>query len=388
MMKFFRMIRKAICLTAALLVLTSACGAEGVFEIEDAGLELSEELSVHYPTVTGGEDRELLKQINSLIQEKCRIGEYLSRTALLLSGGSLKTEWKADIEGDVFSCAVSALGALENSRTTHAWTAATVDLRDGHEITFSELFTEEDTAREQIEAWLEETVAPELSAHLQNSELIPLPESFYLDRAGLTLLYPIGQLSTLSDRAGDIRIGWNVLRDELDLSEGSVLSRFGAADMITLSGDSAEQLRAAAAEGTLTGIPVKIGDSMQELTDRYHMLTDPDGFEGGRLFSLEGGCFRGVYLMTDDLTRDWEKSRVQGIRTDQGCLWGLCPGETPRTEWLAEMGEPDGSTEIGEEKAEANRMTPGLCDYYKCGEYLLQLYSDGDGTLVSIVLTE
>ena len=31
-----------------------------------------------------------------------------------------------------------------------------------------------------------------------------------------------------------------------------------------------------------------IGDSMQALTDRWHMLTDPDGSEEGRLFSLEG----------------------------------------------------------------------------------------------------
>ena len=127
---------------------------------------------------------------------------------------------------------------------------------------------------------------------------------------------------------------------------------------------------------------------MQELTDRWHTLTDPDGFEGGRLFALEGGCFRGVYLMTDDLSRDWQESRVQGIRADQGCLWGLCVGETQRAEWLAGLGEPDGTADIGEEKAEANRMVPGACDYYRCGEYLLQLCSDTDGILASIVLTE
>ena len=158
--------------------------------------------------------------------------------------------------------------------------------------------------------------------------------------------------------------------------------------MITLSAGSAEKLRDAVSAGSLTGIPAAIGDSMQELTDRWHMLTDPDGFEGGRLFSLEGGCFRGVYLITDDLSRGWEQSKVQGIRMDQGCLWGLCPGESLRAEWLAELGNPDGTTEIGEEKAEENRLVPGICDYYHCGEYLLQLYSDEDGTLVSVILTE
>lgn len=387
-MKFFRMIFRTACLVAALLVFASACAAEEAFSTEDAGLDFSDALSIHYPMVTGSGDEALLKQVNELIQERCRIGDYLGRAAQLISGGSLKTEWKGGIYGEVFSCAVSAIGAVENTRTTHVWTAANIDLRDGHEIALSELFTDEDAAREQIEAYLDGNVAPDLSAHLQNSELTPLPETFFLEPSGLTLLYPVSRLSTLSDRAGDIRIPWHVLRDELDLGEDSILGRMGVEDMIALSAQGAEQLRAAAAEGSLTGIPAAIGDRMQELTDRYHMLTDPDGFEGGRLFALEGGCFRGVYLMTDDLDRKWENSIVQGIRMDQGCLWGLCVGETPRSEWLAELGDPDGSAEIGEEKAEANRIVPGACDYYHCGEYILQLYSDEDGTLISIVLSE
>ena len=387
-MKFFRMICRMICLAAALMVFAPVCGAEEAFTAEDAGADFSETLSIHYPVVNGTGDEALAGQINDLIQEKCRIGEYLTRAAQLLSGGSLRTEWKGGITGDIFSCAVSAAGNVENTRTTHVWTAVSIDLRDGHGIAPEELFTDGDAARELMEAYLEESVAPELSAHLLNSEVTPLPETFFLEPSGLTLLYPVSRLSTLSDRAGEIRIGWHVLRDVLNTDEDSVPCRLGAEDMITLSARSAERLRTVTAEGMLTGIPAKIGDSMQELTDRYHMLTDPDGFEGGRLFALEGGAFRGVYLMTDDLTRSWENSTVQGIRMDQGCLWGLCVGETPRAEWLAELGEPDGTTEIGEEKAEANRIVPGTCDYYSCGEYLLQLYSDGDGTLVSIMLTE
>ena len=385
-MRFFRIIRRTLCLTAAMLVFAAACEAEEAFRVEDAGLDLTDGISIHYPAVPGDEEKAV--QINSLIQERCGIGGYLTRAAQLLSGGSLKTEWRGGLAGDVLSCAVSACGAVEDTRTTHVWTAVTVDLRDGHEIAFSELFTDEDAARERIESWLEETVAPELSTHLLNSELTPLPEFFLLEPSGLTLLYPVKQLSTLSDRAGDIRVGWNVLRDVLDLSEDGISARIGAADMIDLSLPGAEQLRLAAAEGALTGIPVKIGDSMQETTDRWHMLTDPDGFEGGRLFSLEGGCFRGVYLMTDDLEKGWEKSWVQGIRMDEGCLWGLCPGETPRTAWLSALGEPDGSVQVDEEKADMNRLVPGTCDYYRCGDYLLQLYSNGEGTLVSVILTE
>lgn len=387
-MKIFRTIRRTLCLIAALLVFVSACGAEEAFVIGDEGLDMTDLISVHYPVLSGGGDGELLAQINGLIREKCRVEYYITRMPALLSGGSLKAEWKGGILGDVLSCAVSADGAVENSRPTYVWTAVSVDLRDGREIAFSDLFTDEDAAEKAIETYLEETVAPDLSAHLLNSELTPLPERFLLEQSGLTLLYPVDQLSTLSDRAGDIRVSWNVVKDVLDLGEDSIASRIGAGDAAELTDRGVEKLRAAAAEGVLTDIPVKLGDSVQELTDRYHTLTDWDGIEDGRLFALEGGCFRGVYLVTDNLTKGWENSVVQGIRMDQGCLWGLCPGETLRAEWLNGLGEPDGTAEVSEEKAEANRLRPGTCDYYRCGEYLLQLYSDTDGTLISILLTE
>ena len=375
-------------LIMALLFSAGACPAEEAFAVEDTGLDLAETLSVHYPALTGGENKELTDQVNELIREECGIKAYLTRSAELISGGTLKVEWKGGLLNDVFSCAVSAAGAVENSRPTHVWTACTADLRDGRKISLWELFTDEEAARELIGNYLAEEVLPELSAHLENSELDPLPETFFLERSGLTLLYPVGQLSTLGDRAGDIRISWHILKDVLDLGEDSILSRIGVKEMIELSGESAEKLRAASAEGSLTGIPVKIGDSVQELTDRHHLLTDPDGFEGGRLFALEGGCFRGVFLMTDDLTRGWEDSKVQGIRMDQGCLWGLCIGETPRGSWIDALGEPDGSAEVNEEKAEANRLSPGTCDYYSCGEYQLRLYSDEAGILAYVILAE
>ena len=366
-MKSNRLIRLAICLIAAMLLFIPVCPAEEAFHIEDAGLDMTETLSVHYPVLSGPGDEALLEQINTMIREDCHIGDYLARTAQLIAGGSLQVSWQGGIMGDVFSCAVSAVGAVENSRSTHVWNACTADLRDGRRITLSELFTDEEAGREQIRTYLEDEVLPELSAHLQNSELEPLPELFQLELSGLTLLYPISQLSTLGDRAGDIRIG--------------------VKQMITLTAESAEQLLAASAEGSLTGIPVKLGDSVQEMTDRYHLLTDPDGFEGGRLFALEGAGFRGVYLLTDDLTRGWENSKVEGIRMDQGCLWGLCVNETMREDWISVLGEPDGSAAIDEEKAEANRLVPGTCDYYSCGEYQLRLYSDDTGCLICIVLT-
>ena len=388
-MRIFRAVCLPLCLAGILLFFMTVCAAEDTLRVEDRGMDLTDTVSIHYPAVAGLGDGELEDRVNSLIRTDCGAEEYLSRAALLISGGSLRVEWQGDIAGDIFRCAVSAAGSVRDSRTTHVWTASVVDLRDGHEVAFDELFTDAKAARELIGEYLDMEVAPELSAHLQNSELTPLPERFYPESTGLTLLYPVEQLSTLSDRAGDIRIPWHVLRDALDLADGGIPDRLGVKEMITLSERSAEELRTMAAEGRVTGIPAAIGNGMQELTDRYHLLTSPpDRFEGGRLFSLEGGCFRGVYLISDDLDSGWTESRLEGIRLETGCLWGLCVGETTREEWLAVLGEADGTAQIDADKAELIRLEPGTCDYYGCGDYQLRLYGDEDGTLICVVLAE
>ena len=102
-MKFFRRI---LCMAAALTVFACAAWAEGLFEITDEGLDLTETVSVHYPVVTGSAEAELLEQVNEVIREQCRITEYLTRAARLISGGNLDVEGKAGLLGDVFSCAV------------------------------------------------------------------------------------------------------------------------------------------------------------------------------------------------------------------------------------------------------------------------------------------
>ena len=243
-MKCIRRIRQLSCLAAALVMIAGCSLAETEIRVEDRGLDLSDEISIHYPAVTGLADAELEEQINDRIQQDNGIRDYLARAAQLISGGSLKTEWAGGItDGDLFICTVSAEGALETTRSTQVLTASNIDMRDGHEIRLDELFTDEAAAREMIESYLENEVAPELSAHLQNSEVTPIPEAFVIELTGLRLLYPVKQLSTLSDRAGDIRIGWYRLREVLDLSEDGILSRRGVNEMIDLMPESAEKLK-------------------------------------------------------------------------------------------------------------------------------------------------
>ncbi len=371
-------------------------GRESVSLFEEKGLELGE-CSVKYPVLREEAAAEELRGIiNERILEDGGVREYLTRVSQLISGGSLRVSWDGAVLGNVFSFVMRAEGAVVNPRPTFVWTAGNIDLTDGHEVAWEELFTDPEAAREKIEIYLDEEVAPELSAHLLNSGLTPAPELFALNERGILLLYPVDQLSTLSDRAGDVLIPWRAVAEELDRGEDGIPARIGVTKWLGLTEDApesllqenAEAIRAATEAGELPGIPVRLGDSVQAWTDRQHLLIDPDVYAGGRLFSLEGGIFRNVFLTTDFLSESWESSVVDGIRADEGNLFGLVTGETTQETWRRMLGEPDHTIDYDEEKAEAYRTVAGSRDYYEFGGHRLQLHADEEGVLVSIVISE
>ena len=373
-------------LILGLMLLCATASGENVLT-EDRGLDLSCG-SVHYPVVTLTGDEVLTQTVNDRILENGNIRNYMTRLPQLLSGGEMNVTWTAETAGDILSCVFSAEGALETRRNTHVWTTANVDLRTGEEIPFASLFTDEQAALELIGAILETEVAPELSAHLQNCELLPVPETFAISPAGLCLFWPVERLSTLSDRAGEIDLAWNEIAGVLDLTPGSIADRFGLPAMLELTEESSDRLTETAERGEIPGLPVKLGGSLKEATDRYHLLTDPDFYENGRMFAPEAAAFRNCWLLTDGLTEDWDTSLILGIRMDRGCLCGLCIGQTERSAWLEILGEPEAMLEWDEDRAEANRSVPGICDYYTVGGRQLKLLSDTDGILRSLILMQ
>ncbi len=355
--------------------------------IEERGLELGES-SIIYPVITGLEDEELEKTVNDRILADTGVTDYVVRMSQLISGGRLRVNWRGAILRDIFSCAVSAEGAVTSPRSSFVWSWSSIDLRDGREILWEDLFTDPEMAREWIEAWLEEEIEPELSAHLLNGNVIPLPEGFYLTQRGLVLLYSSEQWNTLSDQAGDLLVGWNEIQDVLDLAEGSVLDRIGAGDMLNLTEESLIYLQDMTAEGVIPELPVRLGGSVREAVENWHLLIDPDLYENGRMISLESGMFRNVFLLTDYLSEDWDESRIDGIRLDSGCLFGLRIGQTTEEEWHQILGEPNMTVIFDEEKAEAYRTVCGKHDYYTWGGHGFQLHSDESGILVSVILVK
>lgn len=378
--------KRFVCLFILMIFACTAASADGI-AVEENGLTLGES-SLVYPVITGMEDAGLMQRINETIRTDCAIPDYLNRISMLISGGRLTVGWMGSLKNEVFSCAVRAEGAVASMRPACVWTGTSVDLRDGHRILFEELFTDPEEAEERISRYLEDTVEPELDPNLTVKELLPRPDIFCLTARGLILLYPEDRFCTLTDRAGDVMIGWHVFGELADLTEDGILFRIGADRMTRLTEESPRELADMTADGEIPDIPVRLGDSLKKATDEWHMLTDPDLYEGGRMFALEGARFRNVFLLTDYLSEDWDNSPVRGIRMDDGCLWGLRIGETERDSWLTVLGEPDSTVWFDDDKAEAYRTVCGNSDYYRSGEHLLELHSDPDGILHSIILTE
>lgn len=380
-------------LLSLLLILTMTLTPAALAEqpgpaLVDGGLELSGS-SVRYPQLTGMADEALQQQLNDRILTTGDIENRLTRLALLMqSPVSMQVSYQAALSGDVLSCVFSALGAVTDERPTHVWSALNVDLTDGSDITFNQLFTDEAALRRDLEEYLDYGVGPELSAHLRNSELTPVPEVFGLTETGLTLYYPMERLSTLSDRAGAVTILWYELREHLRLEDGDILPRIGARDMLVPAPDSGEKIRTAVEAGTLPGVPVTLGGSVQEATDTYRMLTDPDLYQDGRMFALEDAAFRQVWLLTDALTeKTWDKSVIKGLRVDRFNLWGLYPG-LDRQAVEAMLGQPDTVLTLDADMADAYRLVPGESLYYNYTGVQLRLHFDAEGLLTSLIITQ
>lgn len=380
------MMKRVLSLLIGSILLFSAAWAEetALPAIVDSGLDLLQS-SVHYPQITGMTDESLQQSINDLIIQSGEIRERLDRLPLIMqSPVPLTVTYDATLEGDVLSCVLESTGSVYGERATHVWNAVNIDLQTGAAITLSDLFTDPDAALSAIADMLEYDLAPELSAHLRNSALTPVPDQFALSATGLTFYYPIDQLSTLSDRAGAVTFLWTELRDFLLLEDGSILDRIGAKAMLTAS---APAIRTALEVGSIPGIPLTLGASVQEATDAFHLLTDPDLYQDGRMFALEGAAFRQVWLLTDALTSTWEQSIIKGIRVDRINLYGLYTGMT-REEAASILGPADASVILDAEAADAYRLESGTSDYYTYTGVQLRLHFDEEERLQSLIVTQ
>ena len=138
---------------------------ENVPQITEKGLTLGNN-SVKYPEITGMADESIQQQVNDAILQAGKIENRLSRMAVLISSPvPLTVTYSAALADDVLSVAILSSGALETERATQEWAAVNIDLRTGQEITFGDLFTDEDEARAKMEETIADEILPDMSAH-------------------------------------------------------------------------------------------------------------------------------------------------------------------------------------------------------------------------------
>lgn len=387
MKRRFRPTCPLVCLCCAILLICLSPAGIGETVLTEQGIDLGT-ASVHWPALAGMEDTEAQSALNRAIRQACRAEDYTARVAAVMDADPpLTLTWEGGLspDGGLLSCAMLAEGPLESERIRSVWYTVNLDLNTGEPFTLGDLFTDADEAFDRIGEYLEEEILPEMSAHLMNCALTPLPDGFRVGPEGLTLYYPFSQLSTLSDRAGAVTLSWGEIpEDLLNLSEGSICDRLGV--MRRLGGD-ADALTETLAGGGLPGLPCTLGDGMEALVSQYRLLCDPDLYDGGRYIQLEDSRFRQVYLMTDALReKGFNGSTLNGIRCDRFALYGLITGRTERAEALEMLGEPYATVTLDAEAAEAMRLTEGTSDYYRCGDIRLRLHYDSGDILASLFL--
>ncbi len=363
-----------MCLIMLLCVLTAA-GAEEI-TIEEVVTQMGES-RVAYPQLKGMADEAVQQKINDDIVLSSGVTNHMVSLFTLAGNQTLLVSYDAYLDDKVFSTVISAKGKLPAKRDGHEYTALTYDLKTGEKVTLEQLFTDADAAIVLMEEKAIATLSEELNGYLEYSELTPLPkERFTLDADGITFWYPADQFSLVSGYSGACQFWYEEL-------EGLWI------DDPTLEMTADEQraaIKASVAAGQLPHVPVHMGENMQDVTDTYRLLRDPDAFPGGRYFVMEDPAFRSILLISDSLQSDYANSVVEGIQLRRGALHGLVIGKTAQKEWQKVLGKPESSIPMTESMAYDYGLSEGNCDIYHFGDYELRLYADLNGTLHAIQL--
>ena len=381
---------RILTLVLCILMLCFAAQAEDArFSLEDSGLDLGIH-SIHFPRFSeqSAEDDSLVQDINTLLDHALHSRDLTARLASVLSSAvPLISTWDGALYHDLLFAHLHVAGPIRRDFAESADYSVLIDLATRSVVPLSTFFQHPEDALSVLGEKLEWEIAPTLSPHLINAEILPLPETYGVSPWSVTLYYPASQLMTLSGNAGQVRFYWFELKDLLDLSEGSPAARLGVDSGYTLDSSSVDGIRVSVETGTFPSVPVKLGDALKDLVSEYPLLHDPDNITGARLFELEGAAMQNVQLITDDLyVNDYENSVVQGIRADVMCLYGLCTGETTQEEWRRVLGEPDSTVALDAASAELVRLVPGTSDYYAFGSHMLRLHADEQNILQSIMI--
>ncbi len=380
------MLRKGLKVVTALWLLAAVVGCGPAFAEVVALREertVVGENQVVYPQLAGLDNAEIQQKINDDIVLRGDVTSSLLTLGTLREGGwGLKVGYDSFLGNGVLSVTLSAKGQMKNGREGQENTALCYDLATGEPIRAADLFTDLAGAVAYMEEKATATLLEQFSGYLENSELTPLPiDNFALDADGITFYYPGSQFKLISGYSGGCQFYYEELARFLNWD--GVLGQ-----MVKPQELPPAQAKAKIAEmvesGRLPHVPVKIGDKIPDIVEKYRLLREPDQFVGGKYYQMEAPVFRQVLVLSDSLEGGYDHSQVLGLQSFRADLFGIRAGETTREEWRAVLGQPDDTLVFDENLAYDYGIPQGESDFYTFGNYQLRLHMGQDGILHNI----
>ena len=229
---------------------------------------------------------------------------------------------------------------------------ALINLDTGESVSLDALILDETALEERLTACVE-GYQEQLNTYLDANDLLPVPlDSVCFTPRGLLIHYPAERFSFFSGNSGAVLIRYDLLADLLPAG-------VSPQDGLT-AGQLAQQVRDAAAQGYLAGMPeLRVGESLHAALTAYGTLTEPDYIENGEIFEFESPLFYGAYAVAPRGAEDDEAALITAVRSREICLGGLSTGAAAQQDVIALLGEPQASVEISAETAEYNRLPVG-----------------------------
>lgn len=338
---------------------------------------------IEVPSVTGHPDAAVQERLNAAIYAD---GEFegFERTLASLGGGGTGLRLRAEawvIEGKdglgLLSILLSASGKIGPGRPGHRYIPLMYDLETARRILPEDVLIDGEETQTVLDALTAEKIEPAISDYLSPGGLYPVPaEHLMIDESGITFFYSMEDYETLSGASGAANFHFDELQGLLKRGEGSVLAGLELADEAE---DTAARVQGCVSSGSLPGLPLRLGDTLEELLALYPELRDAETLAGFDRHQLEDARFRGTDLLSED-------GAVAAILSRRVNLWGILTGVSKKADVRAALGQPR-ETLLRDEIAGGDpELAFGSADSYLWGDHELRLYYQDDDTLTGVML--
>ena len=347
---------------------------------------------VMYPVISGLADEAIQNAVNQDMFVTLHASDMLTRLERIRqrpeaeqANRSLYMEGRATVSGQVLSVMVRTQGEQYDGSTGDSVTCLNYDLSTGETLTLDALFTDPAAAKARMEELIEEQVLPELSAYLQNDDVLPLPEdSFFLDEQGIVFYYPQERFSMISGNVGACAFYYYEIAQWLDRESG----RFGTLFETAYEQDEAAALiEKAVSEGVMPPLPFSVGEKVGEYLTAYPLINDPDYTLTSLVYQFEEAVLRGAGVETWVYDEAAEEERaVTAIRTTRIDFYGIQVGISTLESCKAMLGDPYEVLTYDEEMAVDMLTTPGESLVYLFGDYELEIHANEQGVVSCVTV--